>query len=205
MLVGVLALIESAKEELHLSFGFSGFHNPLVDALARASARGVRIRIILNSHFSCDLRPPMTDMAAGARNLLLVAPDVELYLTGPRLAGDVREEETEQDPFVPYYPEGEALFSHPFTFVHGKYVVADRTRCSVGSWNAWARSAFHEAELQLFIESPAVGQQLAAKWVEAANKHAARVFADDLKPGGMWAPKGCFICSPFGAFVQPKE
>ena len=38
------------------------------------------------------------------------------------------------------------------------------------SWNAWARSAFHEAELQLFADSASLGTALATKWVEAANR-----------------------------------
>ena len=93
-------------------------------------------------------------------------------------------------------------YSHPFTFVHGKYCVADRRRCSVGSWNAWARSAFHEAEMNVMVESAALGEELAQKWGEAARLHAARVRdAAALAPGGSsFAPSGCNLCAPFGGF-----
>jgi len=73
----------------------------------------------------------------------------------------------------------------------------------VGSWNAWARSAFHEAEMNVCIESAALGEELAVKWGIAARLHAARVFnAALLAPGGShFAPVGCELCAPFGGFT----
>ena len=211
ILRGVIGLIDSAKTEFLMCMGFCALHVPLVNAMARASRRGVRVRLLLNSHFSCDLRPPMSDLIAGARALLLAAPDVELYLTGPREPWDVREEEAsgEQNVFVPGYDtEGcvdvdTAPYDHPFTFVHAKYCVADRARVSLGSWNAWARSAFHEAEMNLFLESGELGTVLAEKWGRACSSFAARVRdADALAPGGgIFAPRGCKLCTPFGGFV----
>ena len=191
--------------------GFSGLHAPLVAALARAARRGVRVQIILNSHFSCDLRPPMRDLVAGARALLIAAPEAEVYLTGPRESWDVRVEEAsgEVPPFQPKYPvanhnESVPPYSHPFTFIHGKYCVADRRRCSVGSWNAWARSAFHEAEMNCFVDSPGLGEALASKWAEASRLHTARVLdTDSLAPGaGAYSPVGCRLCRPFGKFCE---
>ena len=92
---------------------------------------------------------------------------------------------------------------HPFTFVHAKYCVADRKRVSLGSWNAWARSAFHEAEMNLFLESEELGEVMAEKWLKACRLHAARVKdATKLAPGGgIFAPRGCKLCTPFGGFV----
>lgn len=132
ILRAVIGLVDSARSEFLMCMGFCGLHTPLVAALTRASRRGVRVRLLLNSHFSCDLRPPMGDLVAGARALLLAAPSVELYLSGPREAGDVRDEEKsgEVAPFEPKYcvatavraEEGAAAtpYTHPFTFVHGK-------------------------------------------------------------------------------------
>lgn len=214
ILRAVIGLVDSARAEFLMCMGFCALHTPLVAALTRASRRGVRVRLLLNSHFSCDLRPPMGDLVAGARALLLAVPDVEVYMTGPRDAWDVREEEASgaAPPFVPSYPvaavtkEGtsppQPPYSHPFTFVHGKYCVADRRQCSVGSWNAWARSAFHEAEMNVCVESAALGEELARKWGEAARRHAARVRdAAALAPGGSaFAPAGCELCAPFGGF-----
>ena len=53
-------------------------------------------------------------------------------------------------------------------FQHGKFCVADRRLCSVGSWNAWARSAFHEMELNMFFDAPDLAERLAQKWARAA-------------------------------------
>jgi len=68
----------------------------------------------------------------------------EVYLTGPRAVGDVREEELSgaAPAFEPTYPHfaGDGAsqppppFGHPFTFIHGKYCVADRRRCSAGAY-----------------------------------------------------------------------
>ena len=123
----------------------------------------------------------------------------------------MREEEAsgERNVFVPGYDtEGcvdvdTAPYDHPFTFVHAKYCVADRARVSLGSWNAWARSAFHEAEMNLFLESGELGTVLAEKWGRACQSFAARVRdADALAPGGgIFAPRGCKLCTPFGGFV----
>lgn len=211
ILRGVIGLIDSAKEEFLMCMGFAALHVPLVNALARATRRGVRVRLLLNSHFSCDLRPPMTDLIAGARALLVAAPDAEVYLTGPREEWDVRDEEArgECEAFEPKYATGgcgdpeTAPYKHPFTFVHAKYCVADRKRVSLGSWNAWARSAFHEAEMNLFLESEELGEVMAEKWLKACRLHAARVKdATKLAPGGgIFAPRGCKLCTPFGGFV----
>ena len=210
VLRAVIGLIDSAEEEFLMCMGFAALHVPLVAALARATRRGVRVRLLLNSHFSADLRPPMGDLVAGARALLMAAPDAEVYLTGPRAAWDVREEELAgtAPAFTPKYavPASDSVddapYEHPFTFIHGKYAVADRRRCSVGSWNAWARSAFHEAEMNIFVDSPELGEQLAEKWGKACRAHAARVKeADALAPGGgPFATRGCMLCAPFGPF-----
>ncbi|KAJ1480095.1 hypothetical protein T484DRAFT_1901734 [Baffinella frigidus] len=93
ILAASVALIDSATEEVCLCYGFSGLMAPLVYALSRASARGVRVRVLLNSHFSCDLRPPMRDLAAGARALLLAAPTAEVchhFLLNSRFSCDLR-------------------------------------------------------------------------------------------------------------------
>jgi phosphatidylserine/phosphatidylglycerophosphate/cardiolipin synthase-like enzyme len=212
VLRAVIGMIDAAKEEFLVSMGFSALHTPLVAALTRASRRGVRVRVLLNSHFSCDLRPPMSDLVAGARALLIAAPTAEVYMTGPRRAWDVRDEERDGvvPPFTPRYDlkaydegSGDPPYKFPFTFIHAKYCVADRSKCSVGSWNAWARSAFHEAEMNVMIESEELGEALAEKWGKAARAHAARIpRAESLTPGvGAFAPRGCYLCVPFGKFT----
>jgi phosphatidylserine/phosphatidylglycerophosphate/cardiolipin synthase-like enzyme len=206
ILAANIALVDGAKEEVLFCYGFSGLMPPLVDALARASRRGVRVRGILNSRFSCDLRPPRGDLASGARALLRAAAECEVYMSGPRKEGDVREDELsgETEAFVPTYPKigTDECFAHGFVFLHGKYMVVDRERCSLGTWNAWARSAFHESELNLLVESATLGKALAEKWGEACRLHTARVELKDVEKGGLFAPLGCFVCEGFGDFVE---
>ena len=119
--------------------GFAALHVPLVNALARATRRGGRVRLLLNSHFSCDLRPPMTDLIAGARRSSWCPRRGGVLHLSAR-GGDVRDEEArgECEAFEPKYataggdPET-APYKHPFTFVHAKYCVADRKRVSLGA------------------------------------------------------------------------
>ena len=144
------------------------------------------MRVLLNSQFSADLQTPMGDLAAGARALLVAAPKVELYITGPK--NDQR-------------AEGVGKGKHGFQ--HGKFCVADRRLCSVGSWNAWARSAFHEMELNMFFDAPDLAERLAQKWARAAAECARVKKPAALTPGlGRFAPRGCEMCAPFGKFCE---
>ena len=180
-----IGLADKAEREFLLCMGFAAPHAPLIDALRRAALRGVRVRVLLNSQYSADLQTPMGDLAAGARALLVAAPKVELYITGPKKS---------QDPSV-----GKGVHA----FQHGKFCVADRKLCSVGSWNAWARSAFHEMELNMFFEAPDLAEKLAEKWARAAAECARVNEPSALVPGiGRFAPRGCEICAPFGGFCK---
>ena len=185
VLRAVIGLADKAEREFLLCMGFAAPHAPLIDALRRAALRGVRVRVLLNSQYSADLQTPMGDLAAGARALLVAAPKVELYITGPKKS---------QDPSV-----GKGVHA----FQHGKFCVADRKLCSVGSWNAWARSAFHEMELNMFFEAPDLAEKLAEKWARAAAECARVNEPSALVPGiGRFAPRGCEMCAPFGGFCK---
>ena len=186
VLRAVVGLADRAEREFLMCVGFAAPHAPLIDALRRATHRGVRVRVLLNSQFSADLQTPMGDLAAGARALLVAAPKVELYITGPK--NDQR-------------AEGVGKGKHGFQ--HGKFCVADRRLCSVGSWNAWARSAFHEMELNMFFDAPDLAERLAQKWARAAAECARVKKPAALTPGlGRFAPRGCEMCAPFGKFCE---
>lgn len=185
VLRAVVGLADKAEREFLLCMGFAAPHAPLIDALRRATARGVRVRVLLNSQYSADLQTPMGDLAAGARAMLVGAPKVELYLTGPKKSqrADI----------------GKGVHA----FQHGKFCVADRHFCSVGSWNAWARSAFHEMELNMFFDAPDLAEKLAEKWARAAAECARVKDPAALTPGtGRFAPLGCEMCAPFGKFTE---
>ena len=185
VLRAIVGLIDESKREFLLCMGFAAPHVPLIDALRRATLRGVRVRILLNSQYSADLQTPMGDLALGARALLVAAPKVELYLTGPK---------SSEDPNI-----GKGVHA----FQHGKFCVADRRLCSVGSWNAWARSAFHEMELNVLFDAPDLAEKLAEKWARAAASCARVKDPTSLVPGiGRFAPKGCEMCAPFGKFCE---
>ena len=185
VLRAVVGLADQAERELLLCMGFAAPHTPLIDALRRACARGVRVRVLLNSQYSADLQTPMGDLAAGARAMLVGAPKVELFLTGPRKSQR--------------FDVGKGAHA----FQHGKFCVADRRLCSVGSWNAWARSAFHEMELNVCFDSADLAERLAEKWARAAAECARVRDPADLTPGqGRFAPLGCEMCAPFGKFCE---
>jgi len=185
VLRAVIGLADKAKEELLLCFGFAAPHAPLIDALRRCVLRGVRVRVLLNSQYSADLQTPMGDLALGARALLVAAPGIELWVTGPTKSQNAQ--------------VGKGVYA----FQHGKFCVADRQLCSVGSWNAWARSAFHEMELNMFFDAPDLAEKLAEKWLSAAQECARVDDPNDLVPGvGRFAPRGCEMCLPFGKFCE---
>ena len=130
VLRAVVGLADRAERgEFLMCVGFAAPHAPpLIACAARRIARACAC---------CStpvLRGPadVGDLAAGARALLVAAPKVELYITGPK--NDQR-------------AEGVGKGKH--VFQHGKFCAR---------WNAWARSAFHEMELNMFFDAPDRGE-----------------------------------------------
>ena len=67
-----------------MCMGHSNKPMAMARALGEAVRRGVRVQILVNSIFSCDLRVNQRDLFRSIQNLLTVAPGVEVYTTALR-------------------------------------------------------------------------------------------------------------------------
>jgi phosphatidylserine/phosphatidylglycerophosphate/cardiolipin synthase-like enzyme len=189
ILRAVLDKIRSARFEVVVCMGHSSYCRAFVRAVAEAvNRRGVRVRILVNSLYSNDLRNGQADLFLSLGELLAAAPAAEVYATTlPHL----------RDPsLAPDLPRPD--------FIHAKYVAVDREWSATGSWNLWTRSAFYEVEHEAFVESPAVARALCDKFERDRLAHAVRVSADDCAPGGPFCPRGCALCDGFGPFFESR-
>jgi phosphatidylserine/phosphatidylglycerophosphate/cardiolipin synthase-like enzyme len=148
-------LMDSARESLlvHLlsyrPVDRSGeYYEVLENALRRAAARDVRVRIILaNWSKRPELAPHIQSLAA--------VPNIEIRFTNiPGWSGG----------FIPY-----ARVEHP------KYLVADGTACWIGTAN-WARSYFHRSRnVSLFVYGEAATADVVAFFEGSWNSPYAEV------------------------------
>ena len=158
--------------------GHSNKPMAMARALGEAVRRGVRVQILVNSIFSCDLRVNQRDLFRSIQNLLTVAPGVEVYTTALRShrtkakrsspAQSESEEKKEEPPSPAGSKKEEGSDAPPF--LHSKYTVVDHKWTAVGSWNVWTRSAFYEIEHELLIESEAVAAKLEEKFEKLQSK-----------------------------------
>ena len=189
-----------------MCMGHSNKPMAMAMALGEAVRRGVRVQILVNSIFSCDLRVNQRDLFRSIQNLLTVAPGVEVYTTALRshrtkakrssLAQSVNEEKKEDPPSPADSKEEEGSDAPPF--LHSKYTVVDHKWTAVGSWNVWTRSAFYEIEHELLIESEAVAAKLEEKFEK--EKEATSIMLTSPEEAAFWCPTGCKLCMPFGPF-----
>ena len=189
-----------------MCMGHSNKPMAMARALGEAVRRGVRVQILVNSIFSCDLRVNQRDLFRSIQNLLTVAPGVEVYTTALRshrtkakrssLAQYVTEEKKEDPPSPAESKEEEGSDAPPF--LHSKYTVVDHKWTAVGSWNVWTRSAFYEIEHELLIESEAVAAKLEEKFEK--EKEATSIMLTSPEEAAFWCPTGCKLCMPFGPF-----
>lgn len=199
----VLGAIASARESIIMCMGHSNKPMSMARALGEAVKRGVRVQILVNSIFSCDLRVNQRDLFRSIRNLLTIAPGVEVYTTALRshrtkakrssLAQSVPAAEEKKEE-LPSPEDG----SDAPPFLHSKYTVVDHKWTAVGSWNVWTRSAFYEIEHELLIESQAVATRLEEKFEK--EKEATSILLTTPEECAYWCPTGCKLCMPFGPF-----
>lgn len=189
-----------------MCMGHSNKPMAMAKALGEAVRRGVRVQILVNSIFSCDLRVNQRDLFRSIQDLLSVAPGVEVYTTALRshrtkakrsfLAQSEAEEKKEESP-SPAGSKKEQCSDAP-PFLHSKYTVVDHKWTAVGSWNVWTRSAFYEIEHELLIESEAVAAKLEEKFEK--EKEATSILLTRPEECAYWCPTGCKLCMPFGPF-----
>jgi phosphatidylserine/phosphatidylglycerophosphate/cardiolipin synthase-like enzyme len=175
ILRAVLGAIHAAETSVIVSMGHSNVPKEVALALHDACKRGVKVQMLHNSLYSNDLRVGQRDLFMSLRDLLQVAPDVQVWATVATCK--------EQPPFL-----------------HSKYVVIDGKWSCVGSWNLWTRSAFYEMEHELLIYSEQVASFLGAKFERERAATSVHLDYFDCLPGKGFCPTGCELCRPFGPF-----
>lgn len=205
----VLGAIASAKDSVHMCMGHSNKPMALARVLGDAVKRGVRVQILVNSIYSCDLRVNQRDLFRSIQNLLLVAPGVEVWTTALRSHRIARtvppdvvaaEKKMEENPTAVGAEGEEEGGSDAPPFLHSKYTVVDGRWTAVGSWNVWTRSAFYEIEHELLIESAAIAKQLIGKFEKEKNDTSVLITTPEV--AAFWCPVGCKLCMPFGPFYS---
>ena len=116
-----------------------------MDTFADMAARGVKIRILVNSLETTDLAVVHSGYAKYRKPLLQAGVGLlEMRLAEPR-----REDERT------------GLFGSGASSMHAKTFAADRRRLFIGSFNMDQRSAHLNTELGFIIESPALARRMA--------------------------------------------
>jgi len=184
----VLGAIATAEKTILMCMGHSNKPMALAQALGDAVKRGVRVCLLVNSIYSCDLRVNQRDLFKSVKKLLMVAPGVEVYATAlPSMrAAQQLKAENGGDRAPP--------------FLHSKYTVVDGKWVAVGSWNVWHRSAFYEIEHELLIHSEKIAKNLAEKFER--EREATSILLTKPEECDVWCPIGCHLCQPFGPFYM---
>lgn len=177
----VVEHIRTAKKEVLIAMGHSCYPKSLTYAVVEAVERGVKVKILVNSMYSNDLRTGQQDLFLSLAYLLKMAPVVEVYATTKHI-----------DP-----TNGSIILPE---FLHGKYVVIDGEWSAVGSWNLWTRAAFHEIEHEAFIQSTTIASILTEKFHSDQAAQCVRVSEEECLDTTLFRPKGCALCEGFGPF-----
>ncbi|KAL3768509.1 hypothetical protein ACHAW5_002466 [Stephanodiscus triporus] len=175
----VLGGIKRAKESILICMGHCNVPEVVAEALKKATERGVKVEILTNSFYTCDLRNGQRDLFKSLQRMLQIAPMVELYVTA------LKEGSNEGPPFL-----------------HSKYVVVDSEWVAVGSWNMWTRSAFYEMEAEIFVSSSSFAAELQKKFDRERNEFTVQV--KTAKECEKYLPLGCSICAQFGPFFESQ-
>jgi len=202
----VLGGIKRAKESIFICMGHCNVPEVVAEALKKATERGVKVEILTNSLYSCDLRCGQRDLFKSLQRMLQIAPMVELvsamqilYLVLSCIQSHSKLLVVICYFFLPQYVTAlkEGSNEGP-PFLHSKYVVVDSEWVAVGSWNMWTRSAFYEMEAEIFVFSSALATELQKKFDRERNEFTVQV--KTVKECEKYLPPGCSICAQFGPF-----
>jgi len=154
----MFSFLESAEEELLITNAYIIPAQRGIDLVQRLTDRGVKVRILTNSLASHDV-PAVNSHYQGWRDDLISA-GAELY----ELRAD---------------PEIQSIVDVPpaeggFTGLHTKAVVVDRRHVFIGSMNFDPRSVNINTEAGAFVDSPALGEDMA------------RLMERDMSPVNAW-------------------
>ena len=129
--------------------------NKVMELLQRLRERGVRVRVLTNSLLSTDV--PAVHAGYRGYRVPLLEDGVELYEVKP-VPGKP----------TPRSDELKTPSSGQFS-LHAKAYVFDRKRLFIGSANLDQRSLHLNTEIGLMIDSPALAQQVAARFETIAQ------------------------------------
>jgi hypothetical protein len=187
----ILGAIKTAGKSITMCMGHSNVPAVMREALAEASYRGVKVSLLMNSFYSCDLRNGQRDLFGSLMKLLEVAPGIELWVvTMPSRRSD-------------YQAIDSVAWNEAPAFLHSKYVVVDSKWSAVGSWNLWTRAAFYEIEAEIFVHSAVVAASLEEKFDRERRQFAARL--QQPEDCIHYHPTGCSICHQFGPFFVEQD
>jgi cardiolipin synthase C len=140
--------LEVVQRELLIESAYFVVRERGVEYAKKLNARGVRMRVLTNSMISNDVLAAFAGYSK--RRAELIENGVELYELRPD-AGAVRK--TDQQTTSP----GKSKSA-----LHTKAMVFDRQAVFIGSFNLDPRSADINTEAGLYVESPALAEQVAA-------------------------------------------
>jgi putative cardiolipin synthase len=141
------ALMRSARREVLITNAYVIPDEVFISDLRELAARGVKVRILTNSLASHDV-PAVNAHYEGWRRKIL---GTGAALHELRADAAIRSELVDTPPVT-----------SGFVGLHVKAMVVDRERSFIGSMNLDPRSEVFNAEMGVIIESPALGQLLAA-------------------------------------------
>jgi phosphatidylserine/phosphatidylglycerophosphate/cardiolipin synthase-like enzyme len=177
----VLGCINAAKQSIVMCMGHCNIPLQFTVALKAATERGVKVSVLSNSLYSCDLRTGQKDLFESLRQMLTIAPKVDLFVT------DLKD-------------------GRKPPFLHSKYVVVDGNWSAMGSWNLWTRSSFYEMEANIFVFSESLAAELTSKFEQEKDAYTVQVHtAADCEaylPTGFNDNEKCFVCKNFGPFFE---
>jgi putative cardiolipin synthase len=158
--------LETLQHELLIESAYFVVREGGVETIKRLNERGVEVRVLTNSMVSNDV------LAAHAgyskRRTELIENGVELYELRPD-AGAVR------------MPDQQSMISGKSkAALHTKAMVFDREAVFIGSYNLDPRSMDINTEAGLYVESPALAEQVAAYMDDGVKpENSYRVMLDD--------------------------
>jgi putative cardiolipin synthase len=158
--------LETVEEELLVESAYFVVRKRGVETMKNLHDRGVRVRVLTNSLVSNDVLAAHAGYAK--RRDDLIRNGMELHELRPD-AGEARD------------TDAQSLFSaESRAALHTKATVFDREAVFIGSYNLDPRSADINTEAGLYVESPALAEQVAAYMDEGARpENSYRVLLDD--------------------------
>lgn len=159
MLSHIYSLMDAAEGELLIENAYIIPSDVGIEHLSRLKDNNVKIRILTNSLASHDVPAVNSHYKKWRKPIIKSGADLFEWRHDPAVQGSVLDSNG---------------VSAGFGGLHAKAMVVDRRKIYIGSMNYDPRSADINTEMGVFIESPALGEQLA------------RIIERDMQPENSW-------------------